>query len=134
MIEPITAGRLVAGFLRRFWPVLVIGPLLLALWIQHQRIAHLNGQLGTASATITAKDGTIHARDAEITILHAAIDEAAKDADRRARQAAQAMREAEARGKAREREIERLRAYKPATGDQCQDTLQLLRDYRSRRS
>lgn len=121
-------------------PAAIAAGLGLFMWAQHHRIQLLEGKLATANQTIATRDETIRAtretvsaRELEITVLQDAVELANENGEKRAREAAAAMRKAEAEAGRNQLEIERLRAWTAATGaDACTNAAQLLQDYRSR--
>lgn len=114
------------GFLRRFWPFLIVAAALFACWLMAQRMQGLE-------ARIVAQQATIDAKELQIRVQAASIEQARLAAQQRAEEAQRAIAEAAAEGAARQREIDHLRRFKPATGDDCKDAAVRLQDYRNRK-
>ena len=121
-------------------PAAIAAAVGLFLWAQQHRIQLLEADLKTAKQTIATRDETIRAtretvsaRELEITALEDAVALANENGEKRAREAAAAMRKAEAEAGRNQLEIDRLRAWTAATSaDACANAAQLLQEYRSR--
>lgn len=120
------AIRAAWGFLRRFWPFLIVGAAMVACWLMAQRMQGLD-------ARIVAQQATIEAQALQIKVQAASIEQARLQGEQRAQEAQRAVQEAMAQGAANQREIDRLRRFKPATGDDCKDAALRLQEYRKRK-
>lgn len=118
--------RGVLAFARRYWPLLIVGAALFAVWLMAQRMQGME-------ARIVAQQSTIAAKELQIKAQAASIEQARLVAQQRAEDAQRAIQEAMEQGAAHQREIDRLRRFKPATGDDCKDAAVRLQDYRNRK-
>lgn len=131
MMDPRLVIEALRAILRR-WKLITAVLLLAVILYQAEVTEGLRDTVALRDAAIVAKVERIDALDLEISVMQFSIDQLRQDGERRQQAAARAVAVATEQSRQQEAEIRRLRQAKPATGNDCQDTMTLLNDYRSR--